>query len=177
MSNHVHLAYHGGVAPEIILLDDLPEKRFGSHIRVALLSDPPEPDDPVKLGPLAWVNAGEVGCALSPKPEECKRYKARGILLVPRELPPFGARLRRIPHKFGKPVSCRIMVEFRVNGPLNLNLWKQLKLPKPWKKSPRNKWKNTNHYPVRLYSYQPAELLKDQVEFLQAQIALMELVA
>jgi len=167
-------AYHG--VHSIITLDDLPEKRpTGLFIKLVLLDDPPTPPEGLSCAITQWITA-DVESA-TPKVTECSRFKARGILLVPREMPPFGARLRRVPYKMGKPVSCRVMIEFRINAPLNVEMWKKLKVPPPWRKSPRGRFKNSPEcvYPVRLYAYQPVELSKDQIEFLQAQIALMEI--
>ena len=160
-------------APALIISPDNPERDMELTVvpEIYLLDAPPAP----ALPPEPQYLGAECGPSLTPKPKECARFKARGILLVPRELPPFGVRLRRLPMKFGKPVSCRIVIEFRVTGQLNQDMWRALKVPPPWRKAPRNKWKDAAHFPVRLYTYQPAELSKDQVEFLQAQISLMEI--
>jgi hypothetical protein len=159
--------------PAIIISPDNPERDLKLYAPIYLLDAPPEPYSPPQPNSIQCFMDDVESC--KPKVEACARFKARGVLLVPREMPPFGARLRRVPYKQGKPVSCRIMIEFTVKAKLNLDLWKKLKVPPPWKKSPRHRFKNDSCYPVRLYSYQPAELSKEQVDFLHAQIALMEL--
>jgi hypothetical protein len=156
----------------IIISPDNPEGDMKLTVvpEIYLLDAPPVPVEPEPM----YINA-ECEPAPKPIPEPCARFVARGVLLVPRDMEKLRGSLRRIPSKCGKPVSCRIVVEFSVKGSLNMELWKKLKIPPPWHKAPRNQWKNTIHYPVRLYCYQPAELSKEQVEFLQAQIALMEI--
>jgi hypothetical protein len=124
----------------------------------------------------------------APKPAEVVRkidweyvdvpngYHVRGGIIVPqgtkRELP----RMQRMPYKNGKRVELRIIVDIQVKARLNMKLWGDLKLPKGWRKSPRQSWKNDNNFPVRLYAYEPRSLSGEELENIRAQLSLMEMI-
>ena len=83
-------------------------------------------------------------------------------------------RLRRLPLKIGKPVTFRMVAEFYINGELNMELWRKLKLPPGWRKCPRPAWKEIINFPVRIYTYHPVSLSAAEMETLEAQIALLK---
>ncbi len=112
--------------------------------------------------------------APKPKPEPCSKFEVHGSILVPRGTVKVWRKMQRMPFKHGKAVALRIVVDIQVKAPLNMTLWAQLKLPKGWRKCPRLKWKNDNHFPVRIYTYEPLSLSAEELTNIQAQILLME---
>lgn len=127
------------------------------------------------------------GCSLSirpafesvnickPKPEGLPaQWKMHGRIIVPSEMVPDRTRLRRMPYKNGKKVAMRIVVDISVSGPLNMKLWKAMKLPPGWRRGPRRSWKNECGFPVRIYTYEPRSLSQEELEHIQAYVALME---
>jgi hypothetical protein len=111
---------------------------------------------------------------LKPKPEPCAKFEVHGSILAPRGTVKVWRKMQRMPFKSGKPVALRIVVDIQVKAALNMTLWAQLKLPPGWRKCPRLKWKNDNHFPVRIYTYEPRSLSAEELENIQAQILLME---
>jgi hypothetical protein len=108
------------------------------------------------------------------KPVPPEGWEVQRGLIVPIGNPKRRVRLQRVPYKCGKPVAMRIIVDFQVKSKLNTKLWGALKLPSGWRKSPRQQWKNDNHFPVRLYAYEALSLSAEELSNIQAQLALME---
>lgn len=119
--------------------------------------------------PMNWESAP----TCTPKPDAPAGWMVQGCLIVPLGNKRTLTRLRRIPYKSGKRVSFRAVVEFSVGGPLNMKLYKKLKLPAGWQRCPRQQWKNDNNFPIRLRTYNPSSISADEMEMLQAQFALM----
>ena len=138
------------------------------------MSAPPQFVGLVASGPFA-SRSDFTSQTCKPKPDAPAGWEVQRGIIVPGGTVKRRTSLRRIPYKSGKPVSMRIVVDFSVNGPLNMKLWNKLKLPKGWAKCPRTGWKNESKYPVRLRTYQPLSLSAEELSNIQAQLALMEI--
>lgn len=82
---------------------------------------------------------------------------------------------RRTPYSLSKLHNSTLIIEFCVSGPLNLTLWRALKAPPGWHKSPRQEWKNLACIPVRFRCRDLTIPMPtpEQLETLRLQILLM----